>query len=81
MLYQLSYARLKEIMERKTGVEPAASTLARLRSTTELLPRTVPPISGPFGAMAGGQRTPELLDLPGRSLSDEHVVSIFTFSH
>ena len=29
-------------MERETGVEPATSTLARSRSTTELLPLDVP---------------------------------------
>ncbi len=27
------------VLERETGLEPATSTLARLRSTTELLPR------------------------------------------
>ena len=29
-------------MERETGFEPATSTLARLHSTTELLPLSVP---------------------------------------
>ncbi len=29
-------------MERETGFEPATSTLARLHSTTELLPRALP---------------------------------------
>ena len=34
---QLSYGRIRD-MERKTGFEPATPTLARLYSTTELLP-------------------------------------------
>ena len=36
----LSYSRsaVKKKMERETGFEPATSTLARLHSTTELLP-------------------------------------------
>ena len=34
----LSYTRIFSV-ERKTGFEPAASTLARWHSTTELLPR------------------------------------------
>ena len=36
----LSYSRTDEYyMERETGFEPATSTLARLHSTTELLPQ------------------------------------------
>ena len=38
----LSYSRRrKETVERETGFEPATSTLARLHSTTELLPQSV----------------------------------------
>ncbi len=35
----LGYAAVFFILERETGFEPATSTLARLHSTTELLPR------------------------------------------
>src|SRR5882762_5279462 len=35
------HARNQGILERETGVEPATSTLARSRSTTELLPLDV----------------------------------------
>ena len=34
----LGFAAGKAVMERETGFEPATSTLARLHSTTELLP-------------------------------------------
>lgn len=36
----ISYKKEAEKMERETGVEPAAPTLARLCSTTELFPQT-----------------------------------------
>ena len=35
----LSYSRMRTHLERETGFEPATSTLARLHSTTELLPQ------------------------------------------
>jgi hypothetical protein len=35
----LIYIKRKEKMEREKGFEPSTSTLARLHSTTELLPR------------------------------------------
>ena len=37
----LGYVATKFVLERETGFEPATSTLARLHSTTELLPRGV----------------------------------------
>ncbi len=37
----LGYVATKILLERETGFEPATSTLARLHSTTELLPRGV----------------------------------------
>ena len=39
LLYQLSYIRDVFFRERMMGFEPTTSTLARLRSTTELHPR------------------------------------------
>ena len=43
-------------LERETGVEPATSTLARSRSTTELLPLAEPDYKQPdnFAAMSPG---------------------------
>src|SRR6187402_3832897 len=46
----LSHAADHVAIERETGFEPATSTLARLHSTTELLPRG----SSPFLAGVGG---------------------------
>ena len=41
MPYHLAMSPRKFLLERETGFEPATSTLARLHSTTELLPRGV----------------------------------------
>ena len=41
MPYHLAMSPRKFVLERETGFEPATSTLARLHSTTELLPRGV----------------------------------------
>ncbi len=46
----LGYVATKFVLERETGFEPATSTLARLHSTTELLPRGV---KGFIGDSAG----------------------------
>jgi hypothetical protein len=44
-------------MERETGVEPATSTLARSRSTTELLPLNPPIINHAFTSGNAGSET------------------------
>ena len=46
MPYHLAMSPRKFVLERETGFEPATSTLARLHSTTELLPRGVKKLIG-----------------------------------
>ena len=46
MPYHLAMSPRKDALERETGFEPATSTLARLHSTTELLPRGVKRLIG-----------------------------------
>ena len=49
MPYHLAMSPRKFVLERETGFEPATSTLARLHSTTELLPRGVKKLIGDSG--------------------------------
>ena len=49
MPYHLAMSPRKFLLERETGFEPATSTLARLHSTTELLPRGVKRLIGDSG--------------------------------
>ncbi len=50
MPYHLAMSPRKFVLERETGFEPATSTLARLHSTTELLPRGVKKLIGDSGS-------------------------------
>ena len=53
--------RINRLLERETGFEPATSTLARLHSTTELLPLSAKAVSTPAAVSCQAQRKSFLL--------------------